>query len=216
MIAAPASKEELLQRCEQLAGKTLGNVATQHHTPVPDNLLHHKGWIGQLMELALGADASNKAEPDFIALNIELKTLPLNTKHQPKESTFVCTVPSRIAETFEQSLVWKKLRHVLWLPIEAASDIPIAKRRIGRAILWQPSKEQRDILQQDWEELTEMLILGNYAELTAKHGTCLQCRPKAANNRITQRSINAEGDEEYIIPRGFYLRPGFTKKILER
>lgn len=211
---APATESELMLRCASITGKSLEDIANQCHQTVPDNLLRRKGWVGQLIEQALGADASTKAEPDFTKLGIELKTLPLDHRLKPKESTFICTVPNPIALDFEDSLLWKKLRHVLWLPIEAANNLPISQRRIGQAILWQPNKQQKAILQQDWEELAELLSLGHYAQVTARHGTYLQCRPKAASNKITQRQINNHGEEEWIVPRGFYLRPIFTQQIL--
>ncbi len=210
----PLSEQELLERCTSLLSKTLGDIAEQFMQNVPEDFLREKGWVGQLMEQALGCSAGTKAEPDFLEIGVELKTLPLNAAQKPKESTFVCAVPKKIALYWHESVVWKKLNRVLWLPIEADKNIPIAKRRIGQAILWSPTAKQEAILQQDWHELTEMLTLGQYDQLTAKHGTYLQCRPKAANAKVLRENINAEGEAEWIIPRGFYLRPSFTKMIL--
>jgi DNA mismatch repair protein MutH len=215
MTTAPLSENELLQRCENITGLTLGELAAQLGITPPENLQHHKGWIGQLLEQILGATAKSKAEPDFELIGVELKTLPLNLQHQPKESTFVCTATPPFADKWQDSLVWKKLRRVLWIPIEATRDIAIKDRKIGQAILWTPSEQQAEVLQQDWSELTEMLTIGHYADLTAKHGTYLQCRPKAAHSKITRNDVNHEGHAEKIIPRGFYLRTCFTQQIIE-
>lgn len=214
MTSAPQSETELLDSVNRLAGLTVAMVAEQCQQDVPKDLRQHKGWLGQLLEHALGATAKSKAAPDFEAIHVELKTLPLDAKHQPKESTFVSTATPPFATDWHSSLVWKKLQRVLWVPVEADPTIPLAERRIGQAILWSPSSEQANILAQDWLELTEMLSLGRYADLTAKHGIYLQCRPKAANSGITRKDIDAEGNATNIVPRGFYLRPSFTRQVL--
>ena len=72
MISAPATTEELLQRCHALAGLTLGQIATLSNVSVPPNLQRDKGWVGQLLEQVLGATAGSKAEPDFPHLGIEM------------------------------------------------------------------------------------------------------------------------------------------------
>lgn len=129
-IAPPKNQQELLNRCQQLAGKTLGQVASELGVTVPDDLRRHKGWVGQVLENYLGADAGNQAEPDFTGLGIELKTLPLNAQGQPKESTYVCTVSLTESGNmqWQDSWVRKKLAHVLWLPVEAEATTPIAER----------------------------------------------------------------------------------------
>ena len=214
--SAPQSISDLENRCQLLAGKTLGQLATELSLPVPDNLLTNKGWVGQLLEHYLGADAGNLAEPDFIALDIELKTLPLNTFGEPKESTYVCTVSlkEQARLTWENSWVKRKLAHVLWVPIESDTTIPLAERYVGQAWLWQPTNEQEKCLKQDWEELMDRLAFGEQAELTAREGQYLQVRPKAANSRVMAKTSNSQGDDIMMNPRGFYLRTVFTKQLL--
>lgn len=79
-ILPPTTEQELIDRCQNLAGKTLGMIALELGVAVPNDLSHHKGWVGNLLEQYLGADAGNKAEPDFVGLGIEMKTLPLDRK----------------------------------------------------------------------------------------------------------------------------------------
>jgi DNA mismatch repair protein MutH len=217
-VVAPASQDELLARCEALAGKTLGQVADQHGIVVPDDLLRHKGWVGGLLEAVLGADAGNRAEPDFIRLGIEMKTMPLNKMGLPKESTYVCTVAMQQTGELDwhQSWLRRKLSHVLWVPIEAESTIPLRERYIGQAWLWQPSFEQETQLRRDWEELMDRVVLGGQAEITAKEGEYLQIRPKAAHSRVIAAGVSEEGLNEKINPKGFYLRTAFTRLLLEQ
>lgn len=213
-VSPPCSEAELMQRCQQIAGKTIGHLAQQCQISVPADLRRHKGWQGNLLELVLGADAGNQAEPDFVSLGIELKTLPLNLRGIPKESTYVCTVnPRAISEThWQTSWLRRKLSKVLWLPVEADKSIPLENRYIGEAILWQPSDTTEAILQQDWEELMEVMIA--QGSVTAKMGRYLQIRPKAAHSRIITSQIGQDGQVEWYHPCGFYLRTSFTQQIL--
>ena len=217
-VLAPQTQDELLLRCQNMAGKTLGMLANELGFVVPDNLLTHKGWVGMLLESYLGANAGNQAEPDFMDLGIEMKTLPLNKLGQPKESTYVCTVSMHQTGTlsWQDSWVKRKLAHVLWVPVEADSEIALAERYIGNAWLWQPSEEQEVVLKSDWEELMDRIVLGEQSEITAKEGEYLQIRPKAANSKVVVNGISASGLNEKINPKGFYLRTAFTQKILEQ
>jgi len=215
-IIPPQSETQLMQRANDIAGASLGELAKDLDIVIPKKLHNEKGWIGRLLELVLGATAGNKAKPDFESIGVELKTIPLNDKRRPKESTFVCTVPQQFALTWHQSQVWKKLKRVLWIPIEAKKMLPLAQRRIAHPVLWSPNAKQEKILCQDWEEISEMLSLGQYAHLTAKHGTFLQCRPKAAHSRIVRKDVNQQGKLQFIVPRGFYLRTCFTGEIIQQ
>jgi len=215
-ILPPKTQQELMERCDALAGKTLGQVAKELAVPVPDNLLRHKGWVGNLLEQYLGADAGNQAEPDFISLAIEMKTLPINALGQPKESTYVCTVSMQQTGELSWQACWvrRKLAHVLWVPVEAEADIPLAERYVGNAWLWKPTDEQNAVLEKDWQELMDRIVLGEQAEITAKEGEYMQIRPKAANNRSLTQGVSAQGEREFINPKGFYLRTSFTKQLL--
>jgi len=215
-ILPPQTQAELLERCQILAGKTLGQIAAEMEIVVPENLQRHKGWVGMLLESYLGAEAGNQAEPDFIGLGIEMKTMPLNALGQPKESTYVCTVSMRQRGdlVWQDSWVRRKLSHVLWVPIEADPKIPLSERYVGNAWLWQPSAEQDDILRRDWQELMDRIVLGEQADITAKEGEYMQIRPKAANSRVLVKGVSAQGEQELINPKGFYLRTSFTKQLL--
>lgn len=215
-VSAPDSEAELMQRCERMAGQTLGQLAADHGLPVPVDLSRHKGWVGQLLERCLGADAGTQAEPDFLQLGIELKTLPLNRHGQPKESTYVCTVS--LTDTgelsWQDSWLCRKLKHVLWVPVEADSTIPLAQRYVGQGFLWRPDAEQTQQLKADWEALMALIVTGEQAALTAHHGQYLQIRPKAANSRVLGRSIADDGSLQAMNPKGFYLRTRFTARLL--
>lgn len=218
----PKTEDQLLARCHALTGQTLSTVAKACQQAIPHSLHTDKGWVGQLIELYLGADGTNQAQPDFAALGIELKTLPLNQNHAPRESTYVCTAPltpncstQSPPETWGSSRVRAKLARVLWVPVEASPEIPIPDRRVGTPFLWSLPSSLENTLQQDWEELTEMLYCGQITNISAKQGVYLQIRPKAAHSRVLLPGRDKEGDSIWVNPKGFYLRTTFTQKILK-
>lgn len=213
----PASEPELLLRAAELAGQTLQQVAVRAGVDVPDDQKRMKGWIGELVEISLGATASSRPEPDFQNIGVELKTVPVNERGLPRESTYVCNVPlQNEMGTWRDSNVRRKLARVLWVPVEADSTIPLRLRRVGCAVLWSPNREQEEVLRVDWEELTEMIGLGRLEDISSHYGRCLQIRPKAAHARVLTPSFNDFGEPARTLPRGFYLRSSFTARILGR
>jgi len=212
----PTSIEELQQRAFTLAGKTLYQLALEQGLCVPTTLHHAKGWIGQLLENALGANANNLDQPDFTSLGIELKTLPINAQGQPIESTYICTAPIPNRDPcFEQSRVWRKMAHMLWVPILSLARQPIKHRQIGTPILWSPDPLIFHDLKQDWEELMELMSLGHFEDLSAHKGKYLQIRPKAANSKTFVRVLNHEGQMISTVPKGFYVRTLLTQRIIQ-
>ncbi|NNE39139.1 MAG: DNA mismatch repair endonuclease MutH [Gammaproteobacteria bacterium] len=217
-ISAPTTEKELLDRTECIAGKTISQIASQLDVSVPANQNHHKGWVGNLAETYLGATASNQSEPDFQYISVELKTVPMSRPGIPKESTYVCTL--NLTETtgisWEYSTVYKKLKRVLWLPVESDRTIAMKDRRFGNAILWSPDIEQERALKNDWEEIMDLVSLGELDKLSSSIGTYLQIRPKAANAKSLGKSYNEDGRPATTLPRGFYLRTSFTRSIFEQ
>ncbi|MCH1928688.1 DNA mismatch repair endonuclease MutH [Shewanella sp. A25] len=217
-IIPPQDLAELLRRADMMAGITLSQIAASLGVPVPHDLKRDKGWVGQLIEMELGATAGSKPEQDFLHLGVELKTIPIDSQGKPLETTYVCVAPLTNIEglTWENSLVCHKLQRVLWVPVEGERHIPIGERRIGTPILWEPDQQEQALLQQDWEEIMEQIALGKVEKLTARQGEVLQLRPKAANSKALTQSIAENGGLKMTNPRGFYLKTAFTAMILRK
>ncbi|MGS0673630.1 DNA mismatch repair endonuclease MutH [Shewanella sp. 125m-1] len=217
-LSSPESIEELMQRAEAMAGLTLGQLANYHDIEMPNDLKRHKGWVGQLIELELGALAGSRPEQDFVHLGVELKTIPVNRQGKVLETTYVTVAPLTNIQglTWENSVVCHKLQQVLWIPVQGDREIPLAERQIGSPILWQPSSEESELLKQDWEEIMELIAMGQVDKVTARHGEVLQLRPKAANSQVVTDSIGRDGQLTQTNPRGFYLKTQFTQKILSQ
>lgn len=218
MPSNPQSEQELLSRAYAMAGFTLAQLAAEAGVAVPKDLRRDKGWVGQLIELQLGASAGSKPEQDFPELGIELKTIPVDPQGKPLETTFVCVAPltGNSGVTWESSHVRHKLQRVLWIPVEGERTIPLAARRVGAPLLWSPNEEEERQLRMDWEELMDLIVLGEVERITARHGEVLQLRPKAANSKALTEAIGAHGETILTLPRGFYLKKNFTAALLAR
>ena len=213
----PQTLEQLLSQAQSIAGLTFGELAAELHIPVPPDLKRDKGWVGMLLERALGATAGSKAEQDFSHLGVELKTLPINAEGYPLETTFVSLAPlvQNSGVKWENSHVRHKLSCVLWMPIEGSRHIPLRERHIGAPIFWKPTAEQERQLKQDWEELMDLIVLGKLEQITARIGEVMQLRPKGANSRAVTKGIGKNGEIIDTLPLGFYLRKEFTAQILK-
>lgn len=213
--AAPGSEAELLSRARALSGLTLGELSARLGAPMPD-LTRAKGAIGTWVEAALGAEGGSRAERDFPALGVELKTIPVGADGTPRESTFVCVAQlERIAdEAWEEAHVRHKLARVLWVPVEVRDDGDHAARRLGRPVLWSPSADEERVLRADWEHIVGLVARGHTDRITAHEGTYLQLRPKGAKGGDRVRTIDADGEWHVTQPKGFYLRTALTGRIV--
>ncbi|SCM54684.1 DNA mismatch repair protein MutH [Hafnia alvei] len=214
----PENVQQLLNRAQSLAGYTLGELAARANIAIPRDLKRDKGWVGMLLELYLGASAGSKPEQDFPEIGVELKTIPIDNRGKPLETTFVCVAPltGNSGITWESSHVRHKLQRVLWIPVEGERQIPLEQRRVGSPLLWTPNEEENEQLKRDWEELMDMIVLGKVERITARHGEVLQIRPKAANSRALTEATGEHGEPILTLPRGFYLKKNFTAALLAR
>ena len=218
MTPAPESERELMLRVQSLAGLRLREIAQTLQIAVPEHSRHAKGWAGQLIEMALGATAGSRPVPDFERLGVELKTIPIDASGKPRESTYVTTVPlvSHDVPLWRTSALRAKLQRVLWVPVVTDPALAPGDRRVGTALLWSPDEAEEAALAADYEELMDMICLGQVEALTAHHGTYLQVRPKAADSHARREASGEDGERIWTSPRGFYLRPSFTGELLRR
>lgn len=210
----PASLDELFARAAALEGQGVRALAA---LPLPADErpnLRLKGRVGEVIERALGGAGTAQAGPDFPALGVELKTIPVDGAGRVRESTFVCRLSLQSAEEvdFEASPLCHKLQHVLFVPIVMAGAG--AEPRVGRALSWRPSAAQWSVLRADYDDLVGLIALGKIESLDARRGRWLQLRPKAAHGGVRTRARNEEGDVLWTMPRGFYLRARFTQALL--
>ncbi|MBR7437516.1 MutH/Sau3AI family endonuclease, partial [Klebsiella pneumoniae] len=80
----------------------------------------------------------------------------------------VCVAPltGNSGVTWESSHVRHKLQRVLWIPVEGERTISLAARRVGAPLLWSPDEEEERQLRMDWEELMDLIVLGEVERIT--------------------------------------------------
>ncbi len=217
-VPPPRSVASLLERAVAISGRSVAQVAHDVGCAVPADLRRDKGFIGQLVERALGAPAGNAQAPDFAALGVELKTVPVRANGRPVESTWVtrASLHDAAEQTWATSAVRAKLSCVLWVPVLTEPRVPPADRIIGSPYLWRPNAAQRATLQRDWHDIMERLLLGTADELSASVGDALQLRPKGRSADERAPAVDREGRPCLAQARGFYLRASFTRELLSQ
>ena len=215
MTLPPKTEHELLARCAHIEGMTFAQLGIYVGCSIPFKADQRKGWLGQVLEIALGTSAGNKSSPDFEELGIELKTLPIGKSGSPTESTYVTSIPllKIHQQSWHSSQCYSKLKRVLWVPVEGAVEIPYPQRRIGSGFIWSPDEGEEALLSNDWHYLTLKISTGQLETIDASVGECLQIRPKAANGKALCAYFDADGNKVMTLPRGFYLRSRFTHQI---
>ena len=216
-ISPPGSEAELLANARAMSAMSLAELANARGIAVPDDQKRAKGWTGQLLESCLGATAGSRSVPDFERIGVELKTIPIGANGTPSESTYVCTADLIDARKSEwlKSRVRSKLNRVLWIPVEAFREKKLADRRIGSPLIWSPSPAEDAVLQADWDELTQMISMGQVELITADLGDVLQIRPKGANSQSRTWGVDESGHRFQTLTRGYYLRARFTSQLLQ-
>ncbi len=215
---APHDFNELISKLNSIVGKSIETLANEYHMPLPISPLHGKGFIGELMEMCLGATAKNQSIPDFPELGLELKTLPVDSSLKPLESTFITYAPIDNIRflTFEKSSLYAKMSRMLFVIVLSTRSLGYDERKVLGYFFYTPSKEDFAQIKNDYEEIYEQITTGNIEHITAKFGSIVQLRPKCANGKNLTRCIGPDGENILTRPRGFYLRRAFTEQLVER
>ena len=215
-LPEPDNTEELLLRAQALEGFAVGALAKELGFLVPEDNVRSKGFVGQLVERALGADPKAGELPDFPNLGVELKTIPLRQDGKPSESTFICSIHMESAdrEEWETSRLCRRLQQVLFLPIDSSKVAPLPQRCFGRAVIWQPCDGQLQLLRNDWEDLMGAIGSGRGGNLSAREGRLIQVRPKASDASV-RTLIPGPAGVQMSLPLGFYMRAHVTHQILQ-
>jgi DNA mismatch repair protein MutH len=212
--------QALLAHARALVGVELGDLADSLGLPVPVGRVRTKGWSGQVIEQELGVSTAGMPGPDFAALGIELKTVPVSEDLVPLESTAVCQIdPIAIAaESWDTSYVRAKLARVLFVALAVPPGArSVGDRRIAAVTLWSPEPADERILRADFELFVrEYFRQGRSADITGHLGQALQVRPKGRNAADTRDAYDAAGQPTRVGKAGFYLRPAFVARILAR
>ena len=212
-----AALAALLAHARALVGVQLGELADQLGLAAPLGAVRTKGWAGQIIEHELGVETGGARGPDFAALAVELKTVPVDEQRVPRESTAVCQIdPIAIAgESWATSYARHKLQRVLFVALETPRGAPVAERRVSAVRLWSPSRDEEALLRADFELFVrDYFRRGRSEAITGHLGRVLQVRPKGRNAADTRDGYDEQGRPIRVGKCGFYLRPAFVAAIL--
>jgi DNA mismatch repair protein MutH len=208
----------LLAHARALVGVELADLADTLGLPVPIGRVRTKGWSGQVIEQELGAATAGTRGPDFAALGVELKTVPVSEDLVPIESTAVCQIdPIAIAgESWETSYVRRKLARVLFVALEVPEGArSVGDRRVAAVRLWSPNPAEEAALRADFELFVRQYFReGRAAEITGHLGQVMQVRPKGRDAADTRDGYDSLGRPVRLGKHGFYLRPAFVALVL--
>jgi DNA mismatch repair protein MutH len=212
--------ETLLAHARALVGVTLADLADGLGLPVPVGRVRTKGWPGQIIERELGAGEGGRRGPDFAALGVELKTVPVDGDGAPRESTAVCHIdPVAIAaESWDTSYIRRKLARVLFVGLEVLDrNASVGDRRVSVVRLWSPSPADEEALRSDFEHFVRLYFRrGLGGQISGTEGAALQVRPKGRNAEDRRAAFGPDGRPVLIGKSGFYLRPAFVGRILRQ
>jgi DNA mismatch repair protein MutH len=194
------------------AGRSVDDVA-----PAPAGAPANKGGVGQRLERALGLRPQHD-DVDDPASGVEVKTLPfrLDGAGRPRvaEATYVtaATATDLVRETWATSRARRKLRRVLFIPVERTRG---GVGRIGTSFLYEPDAPTWQRLQQDWEDLADLVARGLGFAVSSRRGTILHLRPKARDAAVLTRVDVVDDADVALRPQGFYLRRTFTQALVD-
>jgi DNA mismatch repair protein MutH len=221
--------DDLLAHARALVGVELGELADGLGLPVPFDRRRTKGWSGQVLEHELGVAAGGARGPDFAALGVELKTVPVRAGQglepgdapwEPLESTAVCQIdPVAIAgESWASSYVREKLARVLFVALAVPPGAhSMGERRVAAVCLWSPDADETRALRDDFDLFVRGYYrVGRAAEITGHLGAVLQVRPKGRDAADLRDAYDAAGRPSRVGKHGFYLRPAFVARVLRR
>jgi DNA mismatch repair protein MutH len=208
--------QSLLERARAFEGRSVADLAALARAGAPSGGRSTKGKVGELLERVLGATGgSGERVVDFPGLGLELKSIPITAEGRALESTFVCAVRVDEDVDFDASWVRKKLARVLFVPIVGERRSPLPSRRVGAAVLWEPSSEQLAELRADYDDIMGLIGIGRVEDVSGHLGKWLQLRPKARDGSPRAVAFGREGERIRTVPRGFYLRPKLTEALLK-
>jgi DNA mismatch repair protein MutH len=211
--------DALLAHARALVGVELSELADALGLPVPVGQVRTKGWSGQVLEHELGVAVGGARGPDFAALGVELKTVPVRESLEPLESTAVCQIdPVAIAgESWDSSYVRQKLARVLFVALAVPEGArSVGERRVAAVRLWSPDASEERALRDDFDLFVrEYYRRGRAAEITGHLGAVLQVRPKGRDAADLRDAYDTAGRPTRVGKHGFYLRPGFVGRILQ-
>lgn len=185
------------------------------------NIILNKGRTGQLLELTIGLNLSNKTL-DFE--DGELKTNKCDHAGNPLETMFITQTASIIDEllarkSFHESKLYEKLQNILYVPISKDGPpaewmfLPCIQVELSNPLYHELARQLEKDYYTICDTLNEQLQVSNTATLHTANGKFIQIRTKDSQPYTpiySQKYGRAISDKN----RAFYFKKDFMKYIV--
>jgi DNA mismatch repair protein MutH len=167
-----------------------------------------KGFAGHMVEAMLGIARNSLPDPDLDAIGAEVKSIPLWPDGRPRENTKVTSLTLRYVAgdaDFFTSHLYRKLRAVLFLPIQKNDNTRPHEWYLRPPFLWLPSTEQLDVIRREHAMYVEAIQAERWDMLSLEHGRYLGVNTSGRLSRDIARE-----DKSYA----WWLKKDLTTSIL--
>jgi DNA mismatch repair endonuclease MutH len=209
------TEDDLLERASQLKGKTITEIFQGEINE------KNKGNIGNIIEShGFGIKNNNDARPDFEALGIELKVLPLKRLGDKsltvKERTKICLINYKklIEEKWDSSHARHKLYRILFVFYEYDNRSPMQSKILDN-LLYKLEINEEPLIRSDWER-TKKLVGDGYAHTLSESQNRVLAASRSGAGKLSEDQWPEQPNQIHsrtARQRSFSLKPSYTKTL---
>ena len=178
-----------------------------------------KGGLGELIEERyFHYQANNDSRPDFPEAGVELKVSPYkknkNGSISAKERLIITMIDymNVVNETFENSHLWMKARHILLIYYLYEKEIRNRLNyRIDYVSLFSPSEQDKKIIQHDFEIIVNKIKEGKAHELSEGDTLYLGAATKSSTSKNRRKQPFSDIEAK---PRAFSFKTSYMTYVL--
>jgi len=209
------SEEALLEIASQLKGKTISEIFQGEINE------KNKGNIGNIIEShGFGIKNNNDSRPDFEALGIELKVLPMkrlgDRSLTVKERTKICLINYKklIEEKWDSSHARHKLYRILFVFYEYDNRSPMQSKILDN-LLYKLEINEEPLIRSDWER-TKKLVADGYAHTLSESQNRVLAASRSGAGKLSEDQWPEQPNKTHsrtARQRSFSLKPSYTKTL---
>jgi DNA mismatch repair protein MutH len=167
-----------------------------------------KSFAGDMAEAMLGIARNSLPDPDLESIGAEVKSIPLRADGGPRENTKITSLTLQLVadeSDFFTSHLYRKLRTILFLPIQKNDNSRPHEWYLRPPFLWLPSTDQLDVIRKEHARYIEAIEQQRWELLSLRQGRYLGVN---TSGKLTQGM--AREDKRYA----WWLKKELTAVIL--
>lgn len=208
------SLESILSYAKRLEGTTLRDACEIDDIEDPHA---RRGSFGNAVErYYFHYQINSDAEPDFKAVETELKTTPLKLKkngsYSAKERLVISMINymNVVDETWETSSLQKKLHKLLLIAYQYDKDLNPVDYLIKLVELWGIPPEDVPTFKRDWDIVVNKIRAGHAHELSGSDTLYLEAATKAATSKNRTKQPFSKIPAK---PRAWAIKPSYMTTV---